>query len=1102
MTDIASRNNLYYEVLQYNNTDSNIEANYNVNSIAPIIDKADDYQTAVDKAKIPLGTIPLTNANIGLQEYEVTLFSGDTTSSAYLRQLNAINGDYVYNITSAGYFTKQKYTSAGVLTLITGFQLPGLASVGPMTIDNYENIYVAGNANADNFVYNTLFIYDKDGNPLQQLNYGAIQALYLGPNQGLYIADEALSGAVVYVYSNNNGRASVALTLRGSITQNYAADDLTALACVCAGAGVVIVGYNMNNFTVYDEVSLVAQTDFNEPTIDTLGNSAAMIINADRFAVYDQGFTDDIVYGVSGDYAYVANNNTLYNGQWNYCPAINHAGTIGVGIGTESHTWQFPITAGAPGANTLINDQLDLSGVFAGVGGSFWAFNGPSGADEGLYYLSADASWQPVLVNTFEGTSGAIVAAAAMPGGNLVLGVQGGAEKNLQMSRCYPQRGNFGIFPYQVFHRNVSTSTNLQRSDGGISISGGILYDQTLSNPLLGYTDGYYFTNGTNPATSTGFIVLNDVSGSIDKYGPDYTLLDTQALAAPATAIWRVPTLSAAQYNNYGYIAVYDDVNIQLSFYDEASLTLQGSFSALGANPTNVIFACAYTASAEAFFAYNYTGVATYVRMDLSNPAAPAVIGSAGTGLYLFVDAVAVDYDSNIYVIEIEVDGTYDLVKYTPSGIGYDRLPLLENISVMDQTALFATGTRIMGSNARYGQIYWINADGDLAVYTLVSGALGLVQMSLSQVGSKPQNFSLATFSDYLYTFEPVTSNLDGNLIGVAVSPTNPNAIFGLKGDGVIYKGYLSGSRGSQSIDFTPTAWSAYESINAGPGSLTTANGTVYNYSIQDQSNQGTYASGKTITSLTHNGVTEQYLIACGDDAVLQALTSDVSLVWSDTGVTGINWISARDGSDIDAGPYDIYNTQAFINALNVALLEAYNGLPAGTFTEAPSVTLDYVSGLLTLHYSADYTVAGVGITFNAPLLKLCYFYNLAGTLILTPNSTSETQTSKTIYQFNQLDKILFLSDSIYVFGSLYGNNAFNNVITDIDIDTSTFIDNIGESILYQPTFLRPYIMSSPDKLQRFQMSIRYAYKDGTTYQLYIAPADNWTARSIFPRRY
>jgi hypothetical protein len=122
----------------------------------------------------------------------------------------------------------------------------------------------------------------------------------------------------------------------------------------------------------------------------------------------------------------------------------------------------------------------------------------------------------------------------------------------------------------------------------------------------------------------------------------------------------------------------------------------------------------------------------------------------------------------------------------------------------------------------------------------------------------------------------------------------------------------------------------------------------------------------------------------------------------------------------------------------------------------------------------------------------------------LPPTSTSLTQTSRSIYLFNELDKIVFISNTIFVFGSFFGNNNTNNIITDIDVPVNSagYVDNVGQTLYYQPNFLRPFMLSSNNALQRIQLFINYVYRNGTQYPLLLAPNTNFSAKLIFPRRY
>ena len=155
----------------------------------------------------------------------------------------------------------------------------------------------------------------------------------------------------------------------------------------------------------------------------------------------------------------------------------------------------------------------------------------------------------------------------------------------------------------------------------------------------------------------------------------------------------------------------------------------------------------------------------------------------------------------------------------------------------------------------------------------------------------------------------------------------------------------------------------------------------------------------------------------------------------------------------------------------------------------------------MTLTYDPVFASINNGITFNTALGTICAFANVNGKLILS-ESGSVTQNQKSIYKFNQLDKILFQSNTLFVNGNYYGPASTNRIITDIDCLTDQWIDNIGIVIYFQPTLLRPYSMYSNLSTDKIDLNIYYSYNDFTNYQLYLNPEQSFSGKINFIKKY
>jgi hypothetical protein len=376
------------------------------------------------------------------------------------------------------------------------------------------------------------------------------------------------------------------------------------------------------------------------------------------------------------------------------------------------------------------------------------------------------------------------------------------------------------------------------------------------------------------------------------------------------------------------------------------------------------------------------------------------------------------------------------------------------------------------------------------------------------------QDVALPLTQNGSYTFTTITATgLASQMTNFAVSQVNPNYIFATDSAGVIYGGNLN----ILSINFTalsslyPNPYSRINTIPTYQGAFDTY---AYNYTISSQVASGSYHyDDDVITGVARNAISGEFLIASSGNELRSFAPQDFSVNWLNTSIPDLNLIFSKNGEDIDVGDVNIYDFNTLVLAINAAFAEAHAKAPAGLFAQAPQISLNFQSGLATMTYSSDYTASPqVGILMNSRMHQLLYFYSLVDNfnpnlfqVVLAPSSTSITQTSKSMYLFNQLDKILFISNTISVFGSYFGQNNTNNIISDFDVPTnepSYALNNIGNVLYVQPNFLRPFILASNVPLSRIAMQVWYSTLNGEQYPLEIVPQGNWNMKLLFARRY
>jgi len=244
----------------------------------------------------------------------------------------------------------------------------------------------------------------------------------------------------------------------------------------------------------------------------------------------------------------------------------------------------------------------------------------------------------------------------------------------------------------------------------------------------------------------------------------------------------------------------------------------------------------------------------------------------------------------------------------------------------------------------------------------------------------------------------------------------------------------------------------------------------------------------------------------------------------------------------VDSGPADIFTYQAFLNQINAAFTEAFIKIKANlgaTYlpTDAPrvvfngatkffSVIVDGVYSTLDANGNQKFqifmnealwnqfffpsiSIESVGIQYRELLVQNngvnAIEGNGAGTL---PQFLYIQQEDSTIYQFNDLTRIIIGTQSIPVSGDGEGtvftnNNTVSNksinMITDIIPDTS--VQTNTTPIIYVPNgILRWYNLYAQQPFTKIDISIFYETKDGVIHPLYVANGEYFSVKLEFKK--
>ena len=370
------------------------------------------------------------------------------------------------------------------------------------------------------------------------------------------------------------------------------------------------------------------------------------------------------------------------------------------------------------------------------------------------------------------------------------------------------------------------------------------------------------------------------------------------------------------------------------------------------------------------------------------------------------------------------------------------------------------------------------------------------------------------------FTNPPITSNID--IISITFDLHQPTICYGVTdsatgGTGILFKGLYDSN--TNSIDFkvykSDQFYCNYVLITPYDDNSTTM---VSNYlrtfkldSLQlviSQQLVSTPISNQCSVDQTNN------LLFISDISNNKALEFDLetgTLNGDYFTVNNISNVYVKQADDTDQGPLDIFDLNTYITQFNLCFQNCYNRLkllnPSITIATAPSFTLDYTTGKLTLNYDPSYSNSGNGILINDSLLYYVKFPvgpQISGLNPITLNSSGALiQPSSTIWKLNQLDKMV-LQTSLMLISDITGTNSKSlNIFTEFDIDTSnpTFFNN-DCSLLYSAVLLRNYVLNSNTELRNIQYSFYYQYKNGERHKYLIPVGENLSIKIQFSRSY
>jgi len=1105
MSDFTSKNNVYYDMNVYNPTSVPVKAQIDNKLLFPLLNRADDYSVSLAKAKVPLDSIPLTRDNLPLKLYQLGLKIGTTEELAYVRQVNANQDNFVWNCPKGSTtITKYKYSSTGTLTQVSQQNLQLLVpNIYNFVVDDFQNYFIVGSDTLSE-IPNKVYVVDEQNIVLQTLDFVHVKHIYIDRGQNLYVCDEAPT-PTVYIYSMLNGIGTVNITQKTTLTTNKAGNPLVNLL-FCVADNEIIVGYNQNTITLYNE-QYQPQTDIQEAAIKQLQNLANINATADTYVLANSNEIDDTIFGVQNQMVYNVNNNTqLTSGNIESPFCISSSG-YGFGIGTDNHTYatNYPITsppANYFSANTstsiragcLWSAQKTLQLYGLGTTYLYYAFNYNCPPNTQALNLWVECG-EFQLPNPITAINVDIQSST-----NKVFVV--GSDNNLYVSQNPISQIELIFNDIGTGYTTNSLTWGLRQWDSSGNQQNSLLNNFTVwnNNVISMFKQGNrYFVaygNGTTPTLDIYSII-------------DYSLISTHPnLDTNFLGMTYLPLSSSFAYQNNAQDIVFRNVStlalqytINVGYYVKAICELDATHVAVcesGIDGNIYIYNLTSQTLINTILLPNNVCDIAVNRGDIENGAVTmfAVVQTQQNNQALGQQIYKITFTDSTYTM----GGTQNVIYTTTRSIA--QINVHENIGDLLFIEGDWNGTTGVFNNVNFKSLM---QNGGYSTNNLITAVMpNQTFMNSYWIPSKSIVYMAQSTSE-THKWTQVSSNIP--LKSVSVSRSNQNKLYGLSStNSKIYIGnYLNNTvTFTQFTEFTQTYDYLSNTINTSP----TIQSTLYLYGTTSQNLITTLDLQDECGAIAKNDVANQYVVSYKLNNKIQALNAETLVSQFTSPLTGSYRIFTKNGSDIDAGKVDIYNMSVLIDGINNAFIEATTkinqALGSGTIATAPSISLNYQTGLCTLTYPSVLAQSANGILFNQSLLNIVYYVSTLDQqsglylLSLNPQQESITQNVKTINKFNQLDKILFRSNTIYVIGAYFGLNDSNNIFFDIDCPTTDWIENLDQTLYFQPNFLRTYFLRSNLALDDIQIQLYYQYKNGNAYELYINNGENITVKLQF----
>lgn len=1067
---------IYYNCEIINQTTSPVDAKYNVSLLKSIINDPTRYNINVNRFRLPLNGIPLSQNNIPFQKWEVGLGYLDPNTNqwsyktGYVPQYNETFeniGAFVFAKNGNNLEIVEGQLNNGAFTVINTLPFTQPSNQSPLSTGNINYLIVAFVGLLNVYIYShslSLVTTITTTNP--------IQCIYINPTTSdLYIGQNGRFGFIVnhYVHGNNN-------------TWTLGTDVYTAYANQITQPFNVV--YNSNFATLYvsdhqtGKVFYWTQagdvTQWFQNTDPTLLPSA-MNVDANNnlvvvFSPSTQPLITDNIYMIRNKSVYTVNGIQKTLGDIVSQPVIAGSNCYCLGLGgfTYSQSYPFP-------QNLSWWDNVETVTTMRAL---FTDYNHNNllsvGTGEQLYTLNISNSignntWTQIGQNFKINPNTTIATLDSMNDNRIICS---GSDNNVYVS-------NLPVAQRVFVSINTNATTfqlvGINNNNNGLQLQS-ILSNIPLNNPLGNQQsicfDGTYYYVGNS-------------LGSVDKYNSfgqfvaNYSFSECQGNIGYlhyGSKSGRIYASALASNNVANSIEVYDTNGMHLASLFNVAQGGNGCsnfFVEVSANGSPALFTANYFGTDGIIYISDVSNLTSITQLFILNTGATQVTGvfSTDNSLYLLENNNAIerfDFNSSYTINTLRT-----LVINLPVQAVYGMLYGASEIYVLAHDG--NTYVYKLGNNYQLHGTISLAPNGSL----LPLGIYGTSYIQFSQVAINNQVSSICSSRQNQNLFYATNTSQSGVMSGI-ISGTNTIDWYNLPYSAGSYSMLSCIGVPTQPSGATTTMIASYDNSHQQIKAQATQNNNIQFLSF-DKNNSLVYSPSNTNQLVTTNGVG---IVANTTNLYSYVVTSPVA---------------------VEGGKYTLTTYQDYLNQINLAFQNVYNEIktqfPQFAPQQGPQIVYNSQSKLFYVSYDWNYTqTTTYRMLLNQPLWEMFGFPTqiLAGvpsdtngsfrTILITSMNYSSTvyQESSTIYKFYDLVRILVTTSKIPVLGDIEGINSTVNLITDVVPDTTTLSPN--DVLIYQPSILRNYNLDSNVPLQHIDLQFYYGTRDGSIYKVMLNP--------------